>query len=73
MENRTKENLLPIITKNACTHEYEGDIDLRTSIQAYIQIVSLHIGKMISQIWILFCIVSIIVYVSAKADFTLIL
>ena len=32
MENRTKENLLPIITKNACTHEYEGDIDLRTSI-----------------------------------------
>ena len=35
MENRTKENLLPIITKNIYTHEYEGDIDLRTRIYSY--------------------------------------
>ena len=32
MENRTKENLLPIITKNVYTHEYEREIDLRTRI-----------------------------------------
>ena len=32
MENRTKENLLPIITKNIYTYEYQREIDLRTPI-----------------------------------------
>ena len=32
MENRTKENLLPIITKNIYPYEYEREIDLRTPI-----------------------------------------
>ena len=32
LENTTKENLLPIITKNVYTYEYERDIDLRTRI-----------------------------------------